>query len=231
MTYFLLLATVVALCCRFLYVFGVIARTRLHLGGRLLAERGRVILVLGGAAERERVGALIACSEPYHAARLIVSSGCFRRPEDFDPHAQMAHSPQMFQGVDFAALAPRLTIDRRAVDTVTNFTSLASDLSHSGCNRVTLVTSDYHMPRACAIAQIVLHYYGILFDVHPVHGTETHIAPGATQLDELSAAQRRTLAASESAARRLRDIARAWAWVLLGVSGEGASRWVHPERD
>ena len=225
----LISALVVAVCSRILYVAGTIMWVQRQ---PKTPATFKAIVVLGGAAEREREGALLACTEAYRTARLIVSSGCFRRLEDFDPHDPTANAPHLFEGIDFCSLKPRLKLDRRACDTVTNFTSLAADLKHAGSDRVKLVTSDYHVPRARAIARVAWHYHGIQFDIHAVHGTtETMIRPGDTQLGELSAAQRKLMAASESRMRIARDVIRAWFWVLFGVSGAGISCCVHPERD
>ncbi len=49
-------------------------------------------------------------------------------------------------GVD----SKRLHLDYEAVDTVTNFTTLVDDLQARGIKSVYLITSDFHMRRACA---------------------------------------------------------------------------------
>jgi uncharacterized SAM-binding protein YcdF (DUF218 family) len=55
----------------------------------------------------------------------------------------------------------RIEIDNRAMDTVTNFTTLAPRIHEKGVTRVYVVTNSTHINRAMAIAQIVLGYYGV----------------------------------------------------------------------
>ena len=57
----------------------------------------------------------------------------------------------------------RLHLDYRATDTVTNFTTLVSDFKQRRIQHLYLITSDFHMPRAKAIATIVLGSHGIIF--------------------------------------------------------------------
>lgn len=57
----------------------------------------------------------------------------------------------------------RVHLDYRATDTVTNFTTLVSDFKQDKIQHLYIITSDYHMPRAKAIATIVLGSQGIAF--------------------------------------------------------------------
>ncbi|MBW4561951.1 MAG: YdcF family protein [Mojavia pulchra JT2-VF2] len=92
----------------------------------------------------------------------------------------------------------RLRLDGRATDTVTNFTTLAADFVKQKLEHIYLITSDYHMRRARAIATIVLGSQGIA--VTPV------VVP--SPLDK-----------SESLVRALRDCGRSILWILSGRSG------------
>jgi uncharacterized SAM-binding protein YcdF (DUF218 family) len=56
----------------------------------------------------------------------------------------------------------RLHLDRRAVDTVTNFTTLVDELQAQGIDSVYLITSDDHMRRARVIGEIVFGSRGIV---------------------------------------------------------------------
>ena len=56
----------------------------------------------------------------------------------------------------------RLRLDGRATDTVTNFTTLAEDFVENKIQHIYLITSDYHLRRARAIATIVLGSAGIV---------------------------------------------------------------------
>lgn len=141
------------------------------------------ILVLGGAAEREHFAAELAHQHP--DLEVWVSSGT--NPE---------YAQWLFREADIAP--DRVHLDYRAVDTVTNFTTVVEDLKQEGVESVYLVTSDYHMRRAKIIAQVVLGRYDITFEPMPVPSD----AP-----------------ADEPITRGLRDGARAMLWVVTGQTG------------
>lgn len=88
-------------------------------------------------------------------------------------------------------------IDRRAVDTVTNFTSLVKDFKNRNFQHLYLITSDYHMPRAKAIATFVLGSRGIAFTPVSVPSQQ----PPESWLDIL------------------RDSGRALLWIVTGKTG------------
>jgi uncharacterized SAM-binding protein YcdF (DUF218 family) len=92
----------------------------------------------------------------------------------------------------------KLHLDGRARDTVTNFTTLAGDFAHQRLQHIYLITSDYHMRRASAIATIVLGSQGIV------------VTPVAV------ASQNQP---SESLMRVLRDCGRSFLWIILGRTG------------
>ncbi|MBR8834780.1 MAG: YdcF family protein [Stigonema ocellatum SAG 48.90 = DSM 106950] len=94
----------------------------------------------------------------------------------------------------------RLRLDGRATDTVTNFTTLVGDFVTGRLHNIYLITSDYHMRRARAIATIVLGSRGIV--VTPV------VVPSHTDK-------------SESLVRVLRDCGRSVLWIVIGRSGAG----------
>ena len=52
-------------------------------------------------------------------------------------------------------------LDYRAVDTVTNFTTMVDVFEQLGIEHVYLVTSDFHMPQARTIAFLVFESRGI----------------------------------------------------------------------
>jgi uncharacterized SAM-binding protein YcdF (DUF218 family) len=91
----------------------------------------------------------------------------------------------------------RLHIDRRAVDTVTNFTTLADELQAKGINSVYLITSDDHMRRARVIGEIVFGSRGIGLKPIPV--------PSGREPEPIE--------------KCLRDGARAVLWVTTGHTG------------
>ncbi|ERN40415.1 hypothetical protein KR51_00029550 [Rubidibacter lacunae KORDI 51-2] len=106
----------------------------------------KAVLVLGGAEERERYAAQLA--KQYPELPVWVSSG----------------SPAWYAELIFSnagVARDRLHLDYRAVDTVTNFTTLVGDLQASGVDSVYLVTSKHHMPRARLVGEIVLGSRGI----------------------------------------------------------------------
>lgn len=108
----------------------------------------QAILTLGGGEVREKFTAQFAKIDP--SLEIWVSSGI--PIEQARPIFRAAGIPD-----------ERVHFDRRAVDTVTNFTSLVKDLKNQKIHHTYLITSDFHMPRARAIATIVLGSQGITF--------------------------------------------------------------------
>lgn len=139
-----------------------------------------MILVLGGSADREEYTAKLA--QQYPSLKIWVSSGT--------PHAT-----RIFQAAGIPS--SRLYFDRRATDTVTNFTTVVSDLKQLGVQHVYVVTSDYHMPRAEAIATVVFGSQGITFTPVEVSGVDRQ----------------------ESKVRVLRDVGRSVLWLMVGRTG------------
>jgi uncharacterized SAM-binding protein YcdF (DUF218 family) len=140
------------------------------------------ILVLGGNPHRESTAARLARLHP----QLHVWSSSGLGPERAYP---------IFEALGINR--DRITLDYQAVDTVTNFTTLVKSFSEHNVHHLYLITSDYHMPRACAIATIILGSHHIAFT--PV------IAP--------------SLHPPESALRITRDMVRSWLWLATGWSG------------
>jgi uncharacterized SAM-binding protein YcdF (DUF218 family) len=151
------------------------------------APSPQAILILGGDPKREEEAAELA--KYYANLKIWVSSG---------PDA--AKSREIFRS---AGIAPhRLYIDNRATDTVTNFTTIVGDLKALNIHHVYLITSDFHMDRAKAIAILVLGSQGITFT--PV-----------TTPSNRSKEQRR---------RIWRDVGRSLIWIYTGWSGEKPKR-------
>jgi uncharacterized SAM-binding protein YcdF (DUF218 family) len=140
------------------------------------------IFVLGGAEERELFAAKLA--QQHLDLPIWVSSG----------------SSEWYTEKIFAKAGikrNRLHIDRRAVDTVTNFTTLVDELQAQGINSIYLITSDDHMRRARVIGEIVFGSRGIVMKPLAVpSGRET-----------------------EPIEKSLRDGARAILWVTTGHTG------------
>lgn len=141
------------------------------------------ILVLGGSEDREIFAAKFAQTHP--ELPVWVSSG-----------THPSYATRVFQK---AKIDPqRVRLDYRAVDTVTNFTTVVDDLKAQGVDCVYVVTSDYHMRRAIVIGQIVLGSRGIAF--RPLSVPSEHPEP-------------------ETLLRSMRDGARSILWVLTGNTG------------
>jgi uncharacterized SAM-binding protein YcdF (DUF218 family) len=145
------------------------------------------IFVLGGATERERFAAKFAAQHP--GLPIWVSSGS---PKDY--------AKRVFAkaGIEKS----RVHLDYQAVDTVTNFTSLVDKFQAEGIDSVYLITSDYHMRRARAIAEIVFGSRGIKVLPVPIP-TGKPVEPRQ---------------------KCLRDGARAILWVNTGHTGAGLSQ-------
>ncbi|WP_096586781.1 ElyC/SanA/YdcF family protein [Calothrix sp. NIES-2098] len=142
----------------------------------------QAIFTLGGGPDREEFTAQFAQIHP--TLDIWVSSGS---------------PPDTARTIFHNAGIPnsRLHLDYRAVDTVTNFTSLVADFKQSHIQHVYLVTSDFHLPRAKFIAILVLGSQGIIF-------TSVSIPSNRPR---------------ESMAHILRDIGRSLFWIISGRSG------------
>ena len=146
----------------------------------------QAVLVLGGATEREHFAAEFAREHP--DLPVWVSSGS--NPE----YAEWVFSEV---GIDLH----RIHLDYQAVDTVTNFTTLADSFKAQDIHSVYLITSDYHMRRAQVIGEIVLGSRGI--DFQPI------AVPSRGSPEPIDKA--------------VRDGARSLLWVVTGRTG---SDWV-----
>mmetsp|Transcript_6813 Transcript_6813/g.13514 ORF Transcript_6813/g.13514 Transcript_6813/m.13514 type:complete len:107 (+) Transcript_6813:367-687(+) len=106
-----------------------------------------------------------------------------------------------------------MRLDRRAIDTVTNFTTTAEDFRGMGCRRVLVVTSTFHMLRAKAIAMVVFGGTGIASEFEPCDRSVADPAP------------------REGWVRVVRDFVRGWLWLLFGIDGRWLARLRHPHRN
>jgi uncharacterized SAM-binding protein YcdF (DUF218 family) len=145
-------------------------------------QKPQALLVLGGATQREVFAAKFAQSHPQ--LPIWVSSGS--NPE----FAKWVFS-------EAGIKSDRLHLDYRAVDTVTNFTTLVDELKAKGIKSVYLITSDDHMRRAQIIGEIVLGSRGINFKPVAVPSGRT----------------------PEPVQKALRDGARAIMWLTTGYTG------------
>ncbi|MGL5064875.1 MAG: YdcF family protein [Microcoleus sp.] len=145
------------------------------------------MLVLGGAIEREVFAAKFARQHP--SLPIWVSSGT---------NPEFAEWVFAEAGID----RDRVHLDYRAVDTVTNFTTLVDELRDRGIDSVYLITSDDHMRRARIIGEIVLGSRGISFK--PV------AVPSGREPEPLQ--------------KSIRDGARAIMWLTTGYTGANFSQ-------
>jgi len=140
------------------------------------------IFVLGGDSKREIFAAQLASKHPN--LPIWVSSGSPR-----------GYVKRIF--INRGIKRDRLHLDYRAVDTVTNFTTLADELKAKKIESVYLVTSASHMTRARVIAEIVFGSRGIV--VKPISVA--------------------TNSQAEPVEKSLRDGARAVFWLMTGYTG------------
>lgn len=141
-----------------------------------------VILVLGGEPAREKFALEFARSHP--ETEIWVSSGS---PEEY--------TRMLFDRAGISR--SRLHIDRRALDTVTNFTTLVDEFQRQGITSVYLVTSDDHMQRSQVVGEIVFGSRGIIIKPLPLSsGREP-----------------------EPVVKSVRDGARAVIWLVTGMTG------------
>ncbi|MEM9215031.1 MAG: YdcF family protein [Cyanobacteria bacterium P01_F01_bin.150] len=140
------------------------------------------VLVLGGAMEREQFAAEFAQRNP--DLPIWVSSGSTREYAEW-VFAEAGISDD------------RIHLDYRAVDTVTNFTTMVEEFKNLGFDSVYVITSDYHMRRAWWIGQIVFGSQGI------------HLKPVTIDRDRPPEPWRKTV----------RDGVRSVLWVTTGHTG------------
>ncbi len=99
--------------------------------------------MLGGSSEREKFTAKFAQNHP--SLNIWVSNGI---------SCKQANKIFCKAGIP----EQQVNLDYRAVDTVTNFTSLVEDFEKLNLKHLYLVTYDFHLPRAKAIAQQQSHF-------------------------------------------------------------------------
>lgn len=145
----------------------------------------QAILVLGGSTKRlEREKFTANFAKKYPNLPIWISGGS---PEGATKKVFIK------AGVD----RERLHLDYRANNTVENFTTLVDDLKQKGIKKLYLVTSDYHMPRARVVGEIVLGSRGIDFKTVPVPSQNN----------------------SEPVEKSIRDGVRSIVWVATGFGG------------
>ncbi|WP_341524646.1 YdcF family protein [Nostoc sp. UHCC 0302] len=149
---------------------------------RIKAPQPQAFFTLGGEPAREQFTAELA--QWYPSLEIWVSSPPV--PEKTRKTFQALNIPNT-----------QLHIDTHAVDTVTNFTSLVSDFEKRQIQHLYLITSDFHMPRAKAIATLVLGSQGIAF------------TPLSVPSDR----------PKETILHIVRDIARSLLWIFTGRTG------------
>ncbi|MGK7891907.1 MAG: YdcF family protein [Leptolyngbyaceae cyanobacterium] len=146
------------------------------------------ILTLGGGIDREVYTAEFA--HLYPDLDIWISTGM--------PTQQ---SQQIFQSAQVER--DRLHLDCRAIDTVTNFTSLVNDFKAQDIHHLFLITSNFHMRRAQAIAFFVLGSRGIAYT--PV------VVPSSRS--------------QESNLKVVRDVGRSLLWLTTGRTAAS----LHPQ--
>ena len=139
-----------------------------------------LVLVLGGDVDRERVGARLARQLELP---LLVSGGSNREYAKWLLQEERMNSELV-------------TLDYRARDTLSNFTSLVDEFQSEGIQHVLLVTSENHLPRSMSVGQVVAGSRGIRLTGVPV----------ACSAD----------CEQEVRLKQIRDWLRAMAWVITG---------------
>ena len=147
-----------------------------------LSPSPNAILVLGGDNTREAAAAEFANQHP--TLEIWVSSGLL---------PPQANEIFLSEGISLS----RVHLDYRATDTVTNFTALVTILQAKEVRHVYLITSDFHMRRAKAIAFWVLGSHGIAY---------TSIVVPSKK-------------AKEPLYKVVRDVARSWLWLITNHTG------------
>jgi len=173
-----------------------------------------VVLVLGGDRHRELTAVRL-----FHEQDIVSALALPPHHDKGRIHIDYTRTPLILSsgaiGPDDlpASLPPtlRISFDRRAVCTLTNFTSLSPSFRAQGVRRVLVLTSSSHLPRALAVGRVVLGAGGM-----DVRGLGIGGGEGG--------------GGEEGWLRQGRDYVRAWVWVLLGWEWRGVVAWVHPTR-
>mmetsp|Transcript_32190 Transcript_32190/g.41385 ORF Transcript_32190/g.41385 Transcript_32190/m.41385 type:complete len:213 (+) Transcript_32190:102-740(+) len=163
-------------------------------------ETSSYFLILGGSRYREiECAKLISkmLTNTTHSI-IILSSGCSSSDE-------ISH---LFQKTENCYVY----IDHRAVDTLSNFTTLAYDLQKSGCRSLVVATSEAHISRAYPIGQIILGSFGISISKCACFNKYDKSAK------------------DETLRRQVRDICRALIWLIFQWDGRDIATFFHPDR-
>ena len=147
----------------------------------------QAILTLGGGHQREVFTAKFAVVHPN--LPIWVSTG-----------TKEVRAREIFQeaGINHR----RVYLDRRATDTVTNFTTLVADFKKQNIQHIYLITSDFHQPRAKAIAFMVLGSQGITY------------TPVSLSTD----------GKSEPKLKIVRDVVRSYFWIITKHTGSSLNK-------
>lgn len=121
---------------------------------KILVPQPQAILILGGEPRRTQFATKIWYSHP----KLDIWVSDFPKYRKF--HKDILRR---------AAIPKNKIYYSNATDTVTNFTGMVNQLTNRHINHLYLITSDFHLPRARAIATIVFGSRGIIITpiAHP----------------------------------------------------------------
>ncbi|WP_439579267.1 YdcF family protein [Elioraea sp.] len=133
----------------------VVFLARLPAESRAAPPDGTGIVVLTGGAGRVAEGLRLLDRDP--SARLLVSGV---------HHAAALAELDRPEGIDAAALAPRITLGRRATSTRGNAEEAAAWARAHGLSTLVVVTAGYHMPRALLMLRRELPQARLI--AHPV---------------------------------------------------------------
>ena len=125
---------------------------------------------------------------------------------DFD--SNLNYNRRIFQ--QFGVPNQQLRFDGKATDTVTNFTSMVDKFADRKLQHIYLITSDYHISRARAIAKRCCKEFASI-----VLGSEGIVV---RPLPVLSSGDR-----SESLVRVVRDCGRSFLWIFTERTGASFS--------
>mmetsp|Transcript_41950 Transcript_41950/g.50318 ORF Transcript_41950/g.50318 Transcript_41950/m.50318 type:complete len:237 (-) Transcript_41950:201-911(-) len=179
----------------------------------------RIAIILGGDLERELKAIRKASEHHISFDFVIVSSGTQWTTKEYEEQiVQWFYYSDIYNGIELPAALSALSkvkIDRQAVDTLTNFTTLIPILCKKNRQRntvCTIYTDQFHMCRALAIGRIILGSIGIVIE-------------NAIIVDVANFSER-----AESRVRFVRDILRSYVWVFTGFTGEAVTKYIHPSR-
>jgi hypothetical protein len=145
------------------------------------------------------------------------------------PHCNIFISSGKQGIIKMAGLSHRMTHNRSATDTVTNFTTMMPMFNRANYKHIVVVTSDYHFRRARVIGNMISMSYNIHLSWRTAKTNESSL-PSSSLPTIASNEFSSQLWSAETNARICRDVIRTLLWLLIGVEGSHVYTALMPKK-